>query len=238
MEAMMDDLKATAGGDDSKKHKAKNAVVHKEQNGDHLDRDHKKETDNPWAKLSLSSCTDGKPKAQDTSCTVSKLPKVELINHDSVNHPPHLNDSAAQSRNDAVTPAPKPNGESVLKRLAGAVSSSSALDAFAQISTSRLEPAASKLEPPSASNQARDLQSFSQVTQATARPAQAPAQVESLQSFNQTKLVVSKPDGVIDVSGRRVSDAALVTAPATYNVPRAIETISASASGATVKTEI
>ncbi len=233
----MDGLKATAGGDDSKKHKAKNALIHKEQNGDHLDRDHGQENDNPWAKLSRSSCTDGKPKAQDNSCTVSKLPKVELINLDRLNHAPHLNDSAAQSRNDAVTPAPKPNGESVLKRLAGAASSTSAFDSFAQISSSGVELAASKLEPPAASKQARDLQSFGQVTQVTARPATS-GQVESLQSFSQVTQLTGRPDGLIDVSGKRVSSDARVIAPATYNVPLAIETSSASASGATVKTEI
>jgi hypothetical protein len=70
-------------------------------------------------------------------------------------------------------------------------------------------------------------------------PAQAVStQVESLKSFNQVTQVTARPDGLTDASGKQVSTEARVTAPATYNVPRAGETSSTSANGATVKTEV
>ncbi len=120
----MDQTRATTDGDGLAKHDRKHSLDSTEHENDHTEKE--QDGGDPWAKVSAYSCTAGSTSSNDSSCSPTKLPHVELITHDPSAQVLSTNDAARQLSNDANAAR---NGESVLKRLAAAASPSGALDA-------------------------------------------------------------------------------------------------------------
>ncbi len=120
----MDQTRATTDGDGLAKHDRKHSLDSTEHENDHTENE--QDGGDPWAKVSAYSCTAGSTSSNDSSCSPTKLPHVELITHDPSAQVLSTNDAARQLSNDANAAR---NGESVLKRLAAAASPSGALDA-------------------------------------------------------------------------------------------------------------
>ncbi len=120
----MDQTRATTDGDGLTKHDRKHSLDLKGHEHDHSEKE--QDGGDPWVKVSAYSCTAGSTASNDSSCSPTKLPHVELITHDPGAQVLSTNDAARQLSNDANAAR---NGESVLKRLAVAASPSGALDA-------------------------------------------------------------------------------------------------------------
>ncbi|MFA7341196.1 MAG: hypothetical protein WC028_30720, partial [Candidatus Obscuribacterales bacterium] len=122
----MDHFGATADGDGLTKHDRKHSLETKEQGDDQSDKG-KSNGGDPWAKVSAYSCTTGYAGSNDSTCTPTKLPQVEIVTHDPGAPASSFTDSARQTSNDVNSSVR--NGESVLKRLAVSASAPGALDA-------------------------------------------------------------------------------------------------------------